>query len=171
MAYIAGVSGYYPAGPAYLGFGVEGVITSPWLYNRRKAPYFYNVRRYWSLANDEFEYVVKPVGYRYGPDAVVLNAHASWDLSDGPAVDLELTWLVQGDKTIDTSWLSETGDSAPSGDTPETSLTVHLKGSYPLSRRIEAGAGLALNSRWNIDHVEDSDSVDLEFNLSIKARF
>jgi len=171
MAYLAGLSGYYPVGEAYLGFGLEGVLTSPWLYNRRKAPYFYNVRRYWSLANDQSEYIIKPIGYRYGPDAVVINAHASWDLPDGPEASLELTWVARGDKTIDTLWLAETGDSAPSGDTPENSLRVQLKGSYPLSRRLEAGAGLALNSRWNIGHAAGSDSTDLELNLFVKARF
>lgn len=171
MGYLAGALAYYPLGKAYLKVGLEWAMTSPWLYNRRAAPYFYNVRRYWSLTNDDWEYVVKPVGYRYGPDAMVWNTHASWDLPGGPAVSVELVHVIKGNKTIDTEWAPEAGDPTPSGDTPEKALILKLDGRYPLSARLEAGAGLVLNSRWNIGNLKGSDTVDLECSLFLKAAF
>jgi hypothetical protein len=171
MAYIAGVSGYYPLEKSYLELGVEWALTSPWLYNRRDSPYYYNVRRYWSLTTDDWEYVVKPIGYRYGPDAMVWNAHVSWDLPGGPAALLELTHITKGRKTIDDEWDPVTGESTPSGDTPEKAFVLKLDGRYPLSNRLEAGAGIVLNTRWNIGHLSGNDSMDLECNLYLKASF
>lgn len=171
MAYIAGVSGYHPLEKSYLEMGVEWALTSPWLYNRRDAPYYYNVRRYWSLATDEWDYIVKPLGYRYGPDALVWNAHVSWDLPGGPAAFLELTHITKGSTTIDTDWAPVEGDETPSGDTPEKTFVLKLDGSYPLSKRLEAGAGLVVNTRWNIGHLQGNDSVDLECSLYLKASF
>jgi hypothetical protein len=158
-------------GKAYLAFGLEWALTSPWLYNRRAAPYFYNVRRYWSLTNDDWEYVVKPIGYRYGPDAVVWNAHLFWDLPHGPAAFLEFTHVTKGSTTIDSPWDPVDGDPTPSGLNPEKNFIVKLDGSYPISSHLEVGAGLVLNSRWNIGHVKGSDTIDLEFSFSLKACF
>jgi len=171
FAYMAGANGTYPLGPGYLKLGLEWAMTSPWMYNRSASPYYYNVRHYYSLTTDNWENSIKPIGYRYGPDAVVWNGKVSWDVPDGLAITAELTYLQRGDKTIADAWNPQATDIAPSGVNPERSLTITLDGSYPVLPWLEAGAGIGFISKRNIGHAAEAWSDDLEFSLFATARY
>lgn len=171
FGFLLGLDGVYPLGSGYLSGGIEWAMTSPWMYNRRQAPYYYNVRQYWSLTTDADEYIIKPIGYKYGPDAVVWNAHASYDIPSGPGLKCDATYLMQGSTTIASAWNPIEGDSAPSGSTPERIFTLALDASYPVRTWFEIGLGITYISSRDIGHVADMYSNDLEFSTHFSIKY
>lgn len=170
FGYMAGIKGSYPLGPGYLNAGLEWTMTSPWLYNRAKPPYYYNVRYYYSLTTDAFEYVIKPIGYRYGPDAIVWYGHASWEIPDGPRLSCAVTFLTKGEKTIADSWNPQASDSPPTGATPSTTLALELDAAYPLLTWLELRLGTGLAFRRGLGHRAEAWSDDLELRIGFTAR-
>jgi len=171
FSYLAGLRGAYPAGPGYINAGLEWAMTSPWMYNRKSSPYYYNVRRYYSLTTEGTEYIIKPIGYQYGPDALVLNAFASYGIPDGPQVSGTIMYLQQGETTIATAWNPQAGDSTPSGVTPMSTWSVGIDASFPFFAWLEAGFGASFITKYNIDNVIDTYSNDLEFSAYAALRF
>lgn len=168
FGYLAGLSGSIPLGPGYLSLAAEWVLTSPWLYNRRAAPYYDNVRRYWSLAEDvygneyKYAYVTKPLGYLYGPDSIVWYVNLNYLKPGGFSVLLETTFLTQGEKTISSVWDPQPGDAAPSGDYPEKKFILHMGTEVPVLPWISLGANIYYVSVINQDHQEGVFSKNLE---------
>ncbi|OHD14703.1 MAG: hypothetical protein A2Z96_05815 [Spirochaetes bacterium GWB1_48_6] len=171
FGFMLGTDGVYPMGSGYLTGGAEWAMTSPWMYSRRKAPYYYNVRRYWSLTEDAYEYIVKPIGYRYGPDAIVWNIHVGYDIPEGLELGLEGTYLIKGTTTLATAWNPQEGDAAPSGLNPERTFTLSFDASYPVRTWIEIGLGLTFISSRDIGHIEGTYSDDLELSAYASLQF
>jgi len=165
---LLGARGVYPLGPGYLRAGLEWAVTSPWLYNRRDDPYYYNVRRYWSLTTDRYEYLAKPLGYRYGPDAVVWQGVAAYSVPGGPAVSAAVTWLRKGQTTIATEWNPQPGDASPTGATPLSAWLVELSATYPLLSWLEAGLTVGYASRRNVACVSGAASDDVELSARLR---
>jgi len=171
LGWLAGIRGVWPLGPGYIQAGIESATTSPWLYNRRAYPYFYNVRRYWSLAENRFEYIVKPLGYEYGPDAVIWSGKTSWISPGGPSVNMDILLLTKGETDIDDAWAPAADDAAPSGEYPESTLAIQLDTTFPVLSWLDVGAGLTYAARRNLNHQPDLQSDDLEFFARVQACF
>jgi len=176
FGYMAGLSGSIPLGEGYLSLAGEWVLTSPWLYNRRAAPYYDNVRRYWSLTEDLYGneynsvYVTKPLGYLYGPDSIVWYGQLRYLLPGGISALTEITLITQGEKNISSTWDPQRGDVAPSGENPERKFILHLGVEYPLFSWLSFGTNLYYTSVQNRNHQEGSFNRDLEISgyLSLK---
>ena len=168
--YIAGVKGAYPLGAGYLDAAFEWAQTSPWLYNRRAPPYFYNVRRYWSLTTDRMEFITKPFGYAYGPDIIVFFLTASYSKPGSYAAGIEITRLLKGEEDAGSSWDPAPGDTPPTG-IPERSWIVSLYGSRRLHAFFEIGGGLNWSYTANPDHLKGEQRSDLEITAFASVEF
>jgi len=170
FGFLAGAEGAYPLGPGHLSGSLECAITSPWLYNRKAFPYYYDVRRYWSLTTDEYEYVAKPIGYRYGPDALVFSLKSGYDVPNGLSCALDLLLVLKGEKDLGSTWAPAPGDAAPSG-TVETSFVIHAGAEYPILSWLSAGGDLYFDFTRNRDHVEGAYRNDFEIALRMSAKW
>ncbi len=170
FAYMAGAESTIPVGPGYLGICAEWVLTSPWIYNRKSAPYYYQVRHYWSLTTDKYENIVKPIGYEYGPDSIVWYAEASYTIPASFSLAFDCTYLIQGENTITSDWDPAEGDVAPTG-TAEKSIILHLGAEYPFLSWLSVGCDLYYESVVNLSHIEGAFSKDLEAAAYIMFSF
>jgi len=168
FGYLLGAKGAFPAGPGYLSACLEWAMTSPWLYNRRTYPYFVDVRRFWSISTDRYEYLARPLGYRYGPDAIVVCGQAGYDVPGGPSASLDMRLIIKGEKEVGSAWNPAPGDMAPTG-VAETSFIVHAKGAYPVLPWLNATADIYLDICRNRDHLVGAFRDDLEFALGLSA--
>ncbi len=159
--YLAGVKGAYPLGAGYLDGAFEWAQTSPWLYNRRAPPYFYNVRRYWSLVTDKMEFITKPFGYEYGPDVSLLYLTASYSVPGSYKAGMDVTRSLKGEKDAGSPWDPAPGDAPPTG-VPEKKWIVGLNGSWQPLSYLEIGAGLNWSYTANPGHQEGERRSDLE---------
>jgi hypothetical protein len=116
-------------------------LTSPWLYNRRAAPYYYNVRRYWSLITDRFEYVTKFLGYEYGSDALVWYLEVGYSIPGSWKAGLDICYSLRGEKGPGADWNPVKGDQTPSG-IAEMLLVVRMGAEYPLADWLSLGTEL-----------------------------
>lgn len=161
---LGGLRAAVPCEGGYLTLDAEAAATSPWLYNRRQEPYYYNVRRYWSLTTNKLEFVVKPIGYRYGPDSIVLDFSARYESLGKWRAEMELLHLAQGEKTIFSPWNPNAADTFPSGVVERrTSLT--LGGGYDFSEWLNAGAECSFSWTTNVGHVSGTWSGDMEVSI------
>ncbi|MBN1686627.1 MAG: hypothetical protein JW852_08225, partial [Spirochaetales bacterium] len=159
--YMAGVKGAYPLGEGYLNGACEWAQTSPWLYNRRAAPYFYNVRRYWSLVTDRFEFITKPLGYVYGPDAILFLLTASYLVPDSFSAGIEVKRMIKGEMEAGSPWDPAPGDAPPTG-IPEKKWIVSLNGAWKPLVYLEVGGGLNWIQTANPEHLDGERRSDLE---------
>jgi hypothetical protein len=168
FGYLAGAKGSYPLGPGYLSAVMEWVQTSPWLYNRASPPYYENVRRYWSLGTDSFQYVTKAIGYRYGPDSIVLYGEARYDIPAGASYSLDARYLIQGERNLGTAWDPVPGELAPTG-IPQRSFILHGGAEYPIFPWLKATADAYLAFIRNRDHIEGAYRDDFEAAIGLSA--
>ncbi len=166
--YLAGIRGAYPLGPGYLSGALEWVQTSPWIYNRRAPPYFYNVRRYWSLVTDRFEFVTKPFGYEYGPDAIVLFLSSSYSLPGSYGAGIEITRLIKGEKRAGSPWDPEPGDAPPTG-IAEKIWIVHIQGTWQALSFLELGGTLDWSYTANPAHQDGARRSDIEVTAYVSV--
>jgi hypothetical protein len=169
FGYIAGARGAIPLGGGYLDACVEWALTDPWLYHRRAAPYYYNVRRYWSLTTNQFEYIVKPLGYEFGPDSIVCFLTADYSVPESVAAGLTVTYAAQGEKSILSNWAPASGDATPTGIV-EHNLMASADISYPFLKWLSARGGVNMKLLWNRDHIAGAYSRDLEFFAGLALR-
>jgi hypothetical protein len=169
FGYLAGARGAYPVGPGYLTAVLEWVRTSPWLYNRRKPPYYYNVRRYWSLVTDRMEYIPKPYGYEYGSDAVVYHGSVSFDLPGVLESTLEVERIAKGEIGIATPWDPAPGDLSPSG-IPEEKWVIHLDGVWHPLDFLDVGGAINWSTTANPAHAEDESRSDFEITAFVTLK-
>ena len=166
--YLLGARGAYPLGPGYLDLVVEGAQTSPWLYNRRAAPYYYNVRRYWSVVTENTEYITKPLGYEYGPDAIVFFLAASYRVPESFGVELEVERILKGEKDVGAPWDPAPGDLPPTG-VPEKKWVVHLGGSWTPFSYVQVGAAINWSHTDNPLHLEGESRSDAEVTAYVNV--
>ncbi|MBT3273771.1 MAG: hypothetical protein HN368_11480 [Spirochaetales bacterium] len=164
--FLAGATGVYPIGGGYLNGAIEWAQTSPWLYNRRGAPYFYNVRRYWSLVTDRTEYISKPLGYEYGSDVIVLNGNASYRLPGRFKAGLDITRLLKGEKSIGAVWDPAPGDAPPSG-VPIKMWIVETDASWTPVGFLSVAGGINWTYTDNPNHLAGEKRSDLEFHARV----
>ncbi|MCX7786474.1 MAG: capsule assembly Wzi family protein, partial [Spirochaetes bacterium] len=121
------------SGKAWLRGGYEFVKTDPWLYIR-ETPYvsFFSTRRVHSearksvLGDKNYYFLHTPLGYLYGPDAIVNTVWVSYEVPDQIRLFLEYSLILKGENEVTTRFL--TGDAAwdlhtPSG-TPDVRNVV-----------------------------------------------
>jgi hypothetical protein len=160
--YMIGAEAVVPAGPGYVKMTGEWVMTDPWLYNRRTSPYYTNVRRIWSLVTDQYEYIVKPLGYLYGPDSMVIFGSLSYRVPAVFDTGVECTYLSQGEITLQTPYAPAPGQNTPTG-IPENSIRFKVYGEFHPWRFITIGSNLYIRVTWNVGHIQDQKSSDIEW--------
>ncbi len=166
--YVAGVKGAYPLGGGYLNGAFEWVQTSPWLYNRRASPYFYNTRRYWSLTTDQMEYITKPFGYEYGPDTIVYLVSASYNVPGSWSGEIDIKRIIQGEQYAGSTWDPAPGDAPPTG-TPEKKWIITASGAWQPFRFLSVGGGLNWSYTVNPTHLHGERRSDLEVTAFASA--
>ncbi len=178
MGYLAGAEWSVPLGEGYLSAGLEGAYTDPWLYIRENPAVSFISRR--NIVSNYVGRTVldKPLGYRSGPDAVLLSLASDYRVFGRGRAGMGLTLLGSGEQTL----LSPYGEgedavtmTSPSG-TAEVLLAARLSGEYRLSREpgvrgAWAGADVSLLRVWNEEHVRGDDLVDLQLVLFGSYRF
>jgi len=169
FGYLAGLKGVYPLGSGYLSAVGEWVLTNPWLYNRRAAPYYYNTRRYWSLVTDRMEYIAKPLGYEYGPDSIVYFFKTSYQVPGLFCAGFDMTRLVQGECDIGTEWDPVPDTRTPTG-IPEKSWILHLEGQYSIRPWITLGADFYWQTVENTSHVQGAARRDIEIAAHVTLK-
>jgi hypothetical protein len=171
FAYLLGTKGSYPLGPGYLRAGLEWVMTSPWLYNRHASPYYYNVHRYYSLTTDSYEYIVKPIGYKFGPDSIVWDFFTGYAIPNGPEISGGFFYHLQGETTILTACAPLAGDEPPTGQNPERTMTFSISASCPVFPWLKAGAEVAYITKSNVDHIAGTYSNDIELSGYVTLKY
>lgn len=163
FGFLGGAEFALPLDEGYLTGRLEGAWTSPWLYNRRKEPYYYNVRRYWSLTTDRFEFVAKPIGYRYGPDSAIGDLLVEYRIPGSWSASGELLFRAQGETEMGTAWAPAPGDIAPSG-VPEYLTALRLGGAWAAFSWLELGGECNLIWLRNREHIAGTWNNDLELS-------
>lgn len=171
--YIAGVHGVFPLWRGYLNGVGEWALTDPWLYNRwHPLTKFTHRRRLWSyLPPDGYYYVDKPLGYRYGPDAIVWYASVGYDAPGLFGVSVDYTDLHKGEMTTETPY--EVSPEASQRTTPtgvvERKQVLHVEGAARLYGDVWAGGHIYWSRRTNAGHEAGRSSEDVELAVFLKA--
>jgi hypothetical protein len=175
-AWLAGAKAAVPLGPGYLTGALEYARTSPWLYNRDADPArnegnaacYYDVRRYWSLAQGKTVYLVKTLGYAYGSDAVVLCAQAGYSKPGSFSISLDFRRTAIGERGMGARWEPSAGDAAPSG-TPEIKNILHSRFDAALFGPVSLGGDAYLVGTENEGHVAGAGALDAEIALRVRT--
>jgi len=189
MGLLGGFTFVKQALDGYLSFNLEAAFTDPFLYNRwHPNGRITNRRRMWSYVSDSHEYINKPIGYRYGPDAVVMYGAAQYEKSDKyiVAIDAKYTLLGEMNDSLDyagTYWegvnnvatseyLGKNANklSAPSG-TVERDLVLGLHGKLKLTKRISFASDIYYIHINNYGNISGNTINDFEFIASAKFKF
>ena len=168
-----------PVKSGYLTFSGEFALTDPYLYNRwHPLTRFTNRRRIWSnIEPDGYEYINKPIGYQYGPDAIIFYAKIGYSVSALYSADIDARYSIKGElnDSLDDPQSYKTGEdanslSAGSGIT-ENELVVGFHSTvFPLSR-FSLSADLYWIDIANYNHSSGKSVNDLELAVSGKIRF
>ena len=161
---LAGIESAIPIASGYLDAFVEWAWTDPWLYNRKSAPYYANVRRYWSLITDAYHNVVKPIGYKTGPDAIVSAIGAAYEVPGKFSIKSQLKYLIKGENSLATPYGPEESIKTPVG-TPQKELVLHLGGAYQVTRSISFGGNMYFQAIRNKDHEENISASKMELSI------
>jgi hypothetical protein len=163
--YILGTDFRYPLGKGYLSANFEWVLTDPWLYLIEGQPDYIIRRRVRSNFLPGTALVKKPMGYETGPDSMVYSFAAGYQVYGGYRLQTGLTYIQQGENTIETPF--ETGPAAialstPTG-IPEHKLVWHLQGELELWKYFTLGTHLYFVQIWNYNHDTAAQTSDLQW--------
>ncbi len=170
LGWLLGFDGAVPLGPGYLGFAAEYAHTDPWLYNRDGGPYFTYVRRIKATVIQTTPYfVLKPLGYQEGPDALVGFFALGYSVPDLFAVQLDLKLAAKGERTLQTKFAPVEGEATPTG-TPEYRRVVHLHAQVSPWEILTFGTDLYFIGVMNAGHASGAYTNDLEWAASVQLR-
>jgi len=178
MGLLVGFTFIKPALEGFLTFNLEAAYTDPFLYNRwHPRTRYTNRRRIWSSHLDRYEYINKPIGYQYGPDAVVIYGAVQYEKSDKymAAIDVKYTFLGEMNDSLDYAGTYYTGVYAsnlwaPSG-TIERDLVLGLHGKLQLNKRISFASDIYYVHINNYQNDSGNTINDFEFIASAKFKF
>ncbi|MCL2705315.1 MAG: hypothetical protein FWE72_03800 [Spirochaetaceae bacterium] len=178
MGLLVGFTFVKPALEGFLTFNLEAAYTDPFLYNRwHPRTRFTNNRRIWSSHLDRYEYVNKPIGYQYGPDAVVMYGAIQYEKPDKymAAMDVKYTFLGELNDSLDYAGTYDTGKHAsnlwaPSG-TIERDLVFGLHGKFQLNKKISFASDIYYIHINNYQNDSGNTINDFEFTASAKFKF
>ena len=166
-AYLCGTEVMVPLLGRYLDISLEYAHTDPYFYHSSNAPYYYNVRRYWSLITDQFEYILHPLGHIMGMDAEGWFFEAAYTIGPYLSTLLEVDYITRGEQTVLAPYEPEGDEQTPTG-TPEKSLVVHTNLENSTLSFLTTGIDLYWISLWNAGHITDARQDDFEFIWYVK---
>jgi len=179
MGYLAGVEFQRGIGGGWLRIGYEFVKTDPWLYIR-ETPYvsFFSTRRVHSesrkevLGEKNYYFLNTPLGYQYGPDAVVNSLRIVYEVPARYKMFIEYALIFKGENEVTTCFL--TGDPAwaldtPSG-TPDVQNWITLGGEYPVSRKFLVLIQTDFVYNGNEGHKKGRTALDFQVVFGLRYR-
>ena len=171
--YMIGTKGVYPLGNGFLSGDLEYVYTSPWLYIREGEMSFFWYHRELTDVLKTITDVKKPLGYRYGPDAMVFSGKLNYYSLASLKLELGIEYILKGQNTIETPF-EETGEAAlmktPSGIV-EKSFIVNIKGEYQIFPFLSAGLSSYIVNVSNYNHITGSSFFDFQNALNLSFKF
>jgi len=194
LGYLGGVTYIKPTFDGFLSFNLEAAFTDPFLYNRwHPNGRITNRRRIWSYHSDAHEHINKPIGYRYGPDAVILYAAAQFEKPDKYLVGINIKYRLLGEMndSLDrpgTYWEGINNDinndgvkspyfgrnanrlRTPTG-TVERNMVLGLYGKLHLTDSISLASNIYYIHINNYGNIQGHTMNDLEFALSVGFKF
>lgn len=175
---LTGLTFTKPLEKGYLTFKGEAAKTDPYLYNRwHPLTRFTNRRRIWSTYLDKYEYINKPMGYREGPDAVILYGSAGFDRPGKFSASLDGKFSMKGElnSSLDDPLSYDTGKDASNleilSGTVEKELVTGIHGT------IKPVTDITLSTDIYWVHISDMDNIsgktvnDLEIAFSVGLVF
>jgi hypothetical protein len=164
LGYLAGLRSSLPLGGGVLRLGYEFVKTDPWLYNRSSPPYYRSQRRIWSFVDPALdEWVVKPIGYEAGPDALVHDAEAAFEAPGAYGAALGFRWTAKGPVDLTTPYLK-----SPAGATEERA-ELRLSGGWRVLPPLELTSQLRYIWVRNAGHSRGASTQDMELALGLRS--
>jgi hypothetical protein len=168
--WLGGIKGGTFIGPGYLSANLEYVYTDPLLYHRRASPYYYNVRKIWSLVTDSYEFITKPIGHKIGPDAILWHFNIGYEWFPNLKSQLELDYLRMGETTIADDY-SRTSETVTPTGIVESIFVIHLDLESQITDYLSAGLDLYYINTSNYGHTENLNTNDLEIASHIKFKY
>lgn len=158
-------------GPGLLAVDAEYANTSPWMYIIEGQPSLTIDRRVLSNTLGSIYLITKPLGYRYGPDTMVVDLSARYRFVAGPSFRLGVHHRQTGEVSLDSPY--ETGPEAiamrtPSGDSPQKhtivrlGADVHLGDIHSSLWPFSVGTDVAFVGVRNRDNVAGADDRDVQ---------
>lgn len=167
--FLSGIKASTSIGQGFLSGNIEYVYTSPWLYIREGDMTFFWSHRELTDVLKSIVTIKKPLGYLYGPDAMVLSCKAEYNLPGTYKIGFGVDYILKGENTIDTVF-EETGTAAmmktPHG-IAEKSLVVNVNGIWHVFPFLSLGTDLSVVNIMNYNHVVDAGFFDLQSVVSI----
>lgn len=159
IGFLAGMKTSFPVGKGMMRGYVEGAYTDPYLYIRERGRdsgvqqyglnYVAAVREF-SMNHDLSNYTLMPIGYKYGNDAIVVEAGIGYERYGKWAFDATFTYVADGTFDINSIW-----------------STVATGTEEDPSAPTDSGTGSYLPG----DGAELRNAVAHHFNLSVTASF
>ena len=178
MGFLGGFTFTKQVFDGFLLFNLEAAFTDPFLYNRwHPNTRFTNRRRMWSYVSNAHEYINKPIGYEYGPDAIIIYGAAQFEKSDKYLFGIDAKYRLLGsmNDSLDMPESYSTGADAnklrtPSG-TVEKNLVLGLYGKLQLTNKISLGSNIYYIHISNYENISGSTINDFELALSAGFKF
>ncbi|MCL2294632.1 MAG: hypothetical protein FWC36_07190 [Spirochaetes bacterium] len=190
--YLAGITYIRPAAEGFLTFNLEAAVVEPYMYNRwHPNTRFTNRRRIWSYSLDTHYFLNKPIGYRHGPDSVILYAAAKYEKPGRFLAGISARYALMGgmNNSLDYAGTYDTGPGADAvgllSGIVERSLVVGLHGRKQITERISVTSDIYYvhirnyqrpSERHNLPatmppRTSGTNITDLEFTASVRFRF
>jgi hypothetical protein len=182
--FIAGVENVQALGPGFLTAGIEGALTSPWLYIHRtyQTQFFYTQM---IMAENVGHRVIveKPLGYPTGPDTLAFSITADYwvPLQYRFTGAFLLQWRGRNSFASPSELFIPAADPnpipgsrdwrTPSGSYPEMKIVLRLGGEYWPSRKdnLSLGADLYFIARENRNAMQSPREYNLQAVFRVKV--
>ena len=168
--HMLGLKASYPLGPGYVRGFFEYVYTSPWMYLRSPAELsFYWLHRETTDVLKARVDVIKPLGYKYGPDTLAFAAEVEYLMPGVFSAALTFDYVINGANTIETVYtegVAAAQMTTPTG-IPENRLILGLRGDYEIFSFLRAQIDLAYVDIYNYAHVSGAAISDFQSALSL----
>jgi len=181
---IAGIEAIHPLGEGFLTFGMEGALTSPWLYIHRtyQTQFFYTQM---IMAENVGHRVIveKPLGYPTGPDTLAFSITADYwvPLQYRFTGAFLLQWRGRNSFASPSELFIPASDPnpipgsrdwrTPSGSYPEMKTVLRLGGEYWPSRKdnLSLGVDLYFIARENRNAMQSPREYNLQAVFRVKV--
>ncbi len=167
-----------PSENGYMTYRAEAALTEPYLYNRwHPLTRFTNRRRIWSTYLDRYEYINKPLGYEFGPDAVILYGAAEYDRPGQFSASVDARYSMKGEmnSSLDDPSSYDTGKEASRlgilSGTVERELAAGIHGTIKPGRMLSISSDIYWIHIDNYENISGEKINDIEIALSAGLTF
>ena len=170
MGYLGGFTYIRQAFDGFMTFNLEAALTDPYLYNRwHPNTRFTNRRRI-----ERYDWVNKPIGYRHGPDAVIINGAVQYEKPGRYMAGISVRYSLLGEMNDSLDYAGSydirNGINRRLSGTVERNRVTRCHGTIQITDRISVASDIYYVRIDNYQNLRSNTINDLEVATSVRFK-